>query len=76
MNRDHRQQGLVLAAQLHEAKSQEQSLLCENKRNEMTQMQCFGGGAPARVQVKRLLIFIGIQDLIHISKGKEKTNKP
>lgn len=38
----------------------------------MTQMHCFGGGAPARVQVKWLLIFIGIQNLIHISKGKEK----
>lgn len=75
MNRDHRQQALVLAARGHQAKSQEQSLLCENKRNEMTHMQRFGGGAPARVQVKRLLVFIGIQNLIHISKGKEKTNK-
>ena len=37
----------------------------------MTQMHCFGGGAPACVQVEWLLIFIGIQNLIHISVGEE-----
>lgn len=37
----------------------------------MTQMHCFGGGAPACVQIKWLLIFIGIKNLIHISKEKE-----
>lgn len=48
-----------------------QYLLCENKRDEVTQMHGFGRGAPARVQVEWLLVFIGIENLIHVSK-KEK----
>lgn len=49
-----------------------QYLLGENKGDEMAYMHGFGRGAPACVQVKRLLVFIGIKDLIHVSKGKRR----
>lgn len=35
-------------------------------------MHCFRRGAPARVQIKRLFVFVGIKNLIHISKGKRR----
>ena len=38
-------------------------------------MHCFGGRAPARVQIKRLLVFIGIEHLIHISDGKRREQR-
>lgn len=50
-----------------------QHLLCEDKWDEVTHVHGFGRGAPARVQIKRLLVFIGFQNLIHVSEGKTET---
>jgi hypothetical protein len=49
-----------------------QYLLCENKWDEMTYMHCFRRWAPACVQIKWFLIFIGIENLIHIPNGKKR----
>lgn len=35
-------------------------------------MHCFRRGAPACIQIKWLLVFIGIKNLVHISKGKRR----
>ena len=49
-----------------------QYLLCEDKRDEVAYVHCFRRGAPARVQIKWFLIFIGIKNLMHVSKGKRR----
>lgn len=47
-----------------------QYLLGEDEWDEVTHMHGFRRGAPARVEIERLLVFIGIQNLMHVSKGQ------
>lgn len=47
-----------------------QYLLGEDEWDEVTHMHGFGRGASARVEIEWLLVFIGIQNLMHVSKGQ------
>lgn len=44
--------------------------LGKDERDEVADVHGFGGGAPARVQVKRLPALIGVQHLVHISNAE------
>ena len=47
-----------------------QYVLGEDEWDEVTHMHGFRRGAPARVEIERLLVFIGIQNLMHVSTGQ------
>ena len=47
-----------------------QYLLGEDEWDEVPHVHGFRRGAPARVEIEWLLVFIGIQNLMHVSKGQ------
>lgn len=51
------------------------SLLCEQKGDEMTNVHCLRGWPSACIKVKGLLIFISIKYLVHISREKTKKTR-